>query len=115
MIVNKSVLIVDDEADLRDSLRELLEEEGYSVEVAADGREALDRLSAIRPCVVILDLIMPIMSGNEVYDAMQADPTLATIPVIVATSDPSRSPSGLPIMKKPVNIPRLIKLVSELC
>lgn len=109
------VLIVEDEIDLRESLRDVLEDEGYQVMVAGDGREAMAHLSSLRPCVVILDLIMPIMTGNEVYDAMQADPTLATIPVIVATSDPSRSPSGVPIMKKPVNVTRLIELVHELC
>jgi CheY-like chemotaxis protein len=114
-IAPKSVLIVDDETDLRESLREVLEDEGYQVQVAADGREAMARLNTARPCVVILDLIMPVMSGNEVYDAMQADPNLAGIPVIVSTSDPSRSPSGVPIMKKPVNIERLIQLVAKLC
>lgn len=112
---NKSVLIVEDETELRESLREVMEDEGYAVQVAADGREAMAVLSSMSPCVVILDLIMPIMSGNEVYDAMQADPRLANIPVIVSTSDPSGSPSGVPIMKKPVNIDRLIQLVARLC
>ena len=111
----KSVLIVEDETELRDSLREVMEDEGYQVLVAADGREALEHLSSMRPSVVILDLIMPVMSGSEVYDAMQADPALADIPVIISTSDPSQSPSGVPIMKKPVNIRRLIELVAQLC
>jgi CheY-like chemotaxis protein len=114
MATAKSVLIVEDETELRDSLRELMEEEGYEVLVAADGREALEQLASARPSVVILDLIMPVMSGNELYDAMQADPSLATIPIIISTSDPSRSPSGVPVMKKPVNIRRLIALVAQL-
>ena len=112
---NRSVLIVDDETDLAESLRELLEDEGYQVKVAADGREAMGELSLWRPCVIILDLIMPVMSGNELYAAMQADPNLADIPVIVSTSDPSRSPSGVPIVKKPVNIARLIEMVARFC
>lgn len=112
---NRSVLIVDDETDLAESLRELLEDEGYQVKVAADGREAMGELSLWRPCVIILDLIMPVMSGNELYEAMQADPRLADIPVIVSTSDPSRSPSGVPIVKKPVNIARLIEMVARFC
>lgn len=112
---NHSVLIVEDETDLRESLREVLEDEGYEVQVAPDGREAMARLSSWRPSLVILDLIMPIMSGDEVYEAMQSDPALASIPVIISTSDPSRSPSGVPTMKKPVDINGLLQLIDRLC
>jgi CheY-like chemotaxis protein len=105
------LLIVDDERDLRDSLEEFFEEffaeEGFEVETAGNGAEALERLNGpLKPNAVILDLIMPVMGGGEVYAKMQADPALAEVPVIICTSDPARAPSGLLIMKKPFNLDR---------
>jgi CheY-like chemotaxis protein len=109
------VLIVDDEVDIRDSLRDVLEDEGYLVAVATNGKEALELLPELqRPCVIILDIIMPVMSGNELYAAMQEDPDLADIPVVVSTSDPSRAPSGVPVMRKPINVNGLLKTVANL-
>jgi two-component system, sensor histidine kinase and response regulator len=110
------VLIVDDEADIRDSLQEFFQEEGYLVSTAANGADALDRLGEEDlPCVVILDILMPILDGNEVYQRMQRDPRLARVPVIVSTSDPSRAPSGVMIMKKPTNLSRLLQAVQQHC
>jgi CheY-like chemotaxis protein len=109
------ILVVDDEVDIRESLRDALEDAGYEVLVAADGREAL-ALLVQRPCVVLLDLIMPVMSGGELYTAMKADSRYADIPVLVSTSDPSRAPPGVPIVRKPVvHLDRLIDRVAELC
>ncbi|HEX4336521.1 MAG TPA: response regulator [Polyangiaceae bacterium] len=111
-----SVLIVDDDADIRDTLKELCEDEGYDVATAANGADAMRILTgAILPCVVILDLIMPIMTGNEVFAAMQQEPRLARVPVIVSTSDPSRAPSGVLIMKKPIDIDRLLGAIRRYC
>jgi CheY-like chemotaxis protein len=111
------ILIVDDEPDIRDSLREWLEDEGYQVATAADGGEALELLEHGErlPCLVILDLLMPNVSGNEVYRRMQGDPRLASIPVVVSTSDPSRAPSGVLIMKKPVSFKHLLGTVRQHC
>ncbi|WP_373048232.1 response regulator [Vulgatibacter sp.] len=105
----KTILVVEDEADIRDSLVEFLEEEGYRVEAAGDGRAALEKLACIGgPCLVLLDLAMPVMTGAEAWRAMQANPALANIPVIVSTSDPSKAPEGLPILKKPFDLDRLL-------
>jgi two-component system, sensor histidine kinase and response regulator len=114
-VFQPSVLVVDDEVDIRESLREVLEEEGYEVTVACDGQEGLAGLRRRKPCAVILDIIMPVMSGTEMYAAMQEDPALASIPVIVSTSDPSRAPSGVLIMKKPVDLSRLLAAVAGIC
>ena len=57
--------------------------------------------------------MMPVMDGGELYNAMLADPTLADIPVIVSTSDPSRAPSGVLLMKKPVNLKMMLKTVAR--
>lgn len=110
------ILIVDDDADIRDSLQDFFEDAGYAVATAADGAEALTRLGAEHPpCVVILDLIMPAVSGNQVYETMRKDPRLAKVPVIVSTSDPSRAPRGVPIMKKPIDLDRLLHAVRQHC
>ena len=110
------VLIVDDETDIRESLKEIFEDEGYVVSTAANGAEALERLkNEDPPCAMVLDLIMPVVGGVEVYMKMQADPRLAQIPVIISTSDPSRAPSGVLIMKKPIDLERLLGTVSKYC
>lgn len=112
----KRVLIVEDERDLLDSLQEFFEDEGFTVQTAANGAEALSLLEANDlPSVVLLDLMMPVLDGNELYARMRADPRLAGIPVIVSTSDPSRAPSGVLIMKKPVNLGSLLGAVHSHC
>jgi CheY-like chemotaxis protein len=110
------ILIVDDDADIRDSLQDFFEDAGYAVATARNGVEALSRLDDENlPCVVILDLIMPVVNGNQVYDVMQRDPRLSKVPVIVSTSDPSRAPRGVPILKKPIDLGRLMRAVREHC
>jgi DNA-binding response OmpR family regulator len=110
------VLVVDDDEDLRDSLAELFADEGYEVLTAENGEVALRLLDRMDlPCIVILDLMMPVLDGNQVYERMQRDLRLAKVPVIISTSDPSRAPSGLLIMKKPINLDRLLAAVKHLC
>lgn len=106
------VLIVDDEPDIRESLCEFFEEEGYSVSSASNGAEALGLLGAgDLPGIIILDLIMPKMGGNELYSRMQSDPRLSGVPVLVSTSNPSLVPRGIPALKKPVDLSELLDLV----
>jgi CheY-like chemotaxis protein len=114
-VERRTVLIVDDEPDLRDGLGDIFADEGYRVEKADDGREGLERMRSIeRPCVVLLDLIMPIMGGDEAYAAMRADPALVDIPVIVMTSAPWLAPSGVLVMRKPIDLDRLLETVKRL-
>ncbi len=111
-----TILIVDDETEIRESLEEFLSDEGYAVDSAADGADALEKLNNDKPpCVVILDLLMPLVSGNEVYDKMQEDPRLSQIPVIISTSDPSRAPIGSMVMKKPINLEHLLGAIRHYC
>lgn len=77
------VLIVDDNGDTRESLHYFLEECGYTVVEAVSGRDALDKLhSGVRPCVILLDLLMPEMDGFEFRAEQQRDAELSRIPVI---------------------------------
>jgi CheY-like chemotaxis protein len=110
------VLVVDDDQDIRDSLRMLLEDEGYEVQTAADGAEAVATMRAEAPCFVILDLMMPVMDGWEVAGRMNDDEQLADIPVCVVTATPEWAPCNSDcVMAKPVDVPRLLQLVQERC
>lgn len=110
------VMIVDDEPDIRESLQEFFEDEGFAVRAASNGAQALELLAnEALPCVLILDLMMPILDGNEVYSRMQADPRLSSVPVVISTSDPSRAPSGVLIMRKPIDLNRLLSTVRSCC
>ena len=89
------VLVVEDEAESRDTLRELLELEGYVVETASDGKAALELMETIDPCVVLLDLFMPVMDGWQVIDRLRADGRLGRMKVLVITPpDTERPPTS---------------------
>ena len=112
---SNTIVIVDDEETICETLKDVLEEEGYDVEVAADGIDALALLRRLpaAPRMILLDLLMPRMDGNAVLSTMRADPALAAIPVVISTSDPSRAPSGVLIMKKPVDLDVLLDTVRK--
>jgi two-component system, sensor histidine kinase and response regulator len=112
-----TVLVVDDEEGICETLRDVFEDEGFNVRTVNNGRDALRVLQDLptKPCVVILDLIMPILDGNAVYAAMKADPELAGIQVVISTSDPSRAPEGSVVMRKPIALDALLALVRRCC
>jgi CheY-like chemotaxis protein len=84
----RDVMVVEDDFSIRETLRELLEDEGYRVSWAANGSEALTRLKAgVAPKVILLDLMMPVMDGWEFRSELRRDPTLADIPVVVISAD----------------------------
>ena len=109
------VLVVEDEAESRDTLRELLELEGYQVETASNGKVALEVLETIEPCVVLLDLFMPVMDGWQVINRLRTDGRLGKMNVLVITSAGHRAPSDLPVLQKPINIDRLISTLETVC
>ncbi|APR88113.1 response regulator [Minicystis rosea] len=83
----RTVLVVDDDFDLRQTVRDILQEEGYVVDTAANGREALDRLRRTDPPrVMVLDLMMPVMDGWQLLDELERDDTLPDIPVVVISA-----------------------------
>lgn len=113
------ILVVEDDEDLRAELTSLLEENGYSVAVAADGRAALEYLQAHNaPSLVLLDLMMPVMNGWELHQTMKTDPKLAGIPVVVVScvDDGWRAISGIDaFLQKPVSTMRLLDLAEHYC
>jgi two-component system sensor histidine kinase/response regulator len=113
----KIVLIVEDEEHIRESLREALEDEGYRAVTASSGLEALDLLvngGPSRPDLVILDLVLPVIGGEHLYQAIRENANLAGIPVIVSTSSPASAHPGVRVVSKPLNLERVIDLVAEL-
>jgi CheY-like chemotaxis protein len=98
------VLVVDDEEDIRATLVELVEMGGCPVLAASNGAEALQILLEKRPCLMILDLLMPVMNGTELLEEMKKNPALASVQVVISTSAPNRAPAGIPIVPKPIDI-----------
>ena len=81
-----SILVVEDHADLRDLLAVLLEGEGFIVQTATNGVEALKSLDSARPSLILLDLMMPVMTGDEFRERQLADPRYRDVPVICMTA-----------------------------
>jgi CheY-like chemotaxis protein len=103
------ILVVDDDADFREVLRHLLEDEGHMVSEAADGELALGVLLNVRPDLILFDLQMPVMNGWQLYAALQNDASLAAIPTAVLSGVGHKAPAGAaPVWKKPVNSDKLL-------
>jgi CheY-like chemotaxis protein len=111
----KTILVADDEFDMTSTLRAILEGEGYRVETCIDGRAALEQVRASRPDLVLMDVMMPLISGFEVLHAMRQTPGLDAVPVVLMSSIPPgvrredyrwqaflRKPFGLDVLTKTV-------------
>jgi CheY-like chemotaxis protein len=113
------VLIVDDDRAIREALAELLQDEGYAVRSAANGREGLDVCASLPlPNLILLDLSMPVMDGFEFANRKQNDPAIAAIPVCVMTAaaPSSPAPAGVSaILRKPLDLDDLIAAIGRLC
>ncbi len=112
-----TILLVDDEEDLREMMREALEREGYLVVTAGDGQEALDALPGIEGlCLILLDLLMPGMNGWDFFESFKARPDSDGVPVVVHSSAPSQAPKGVTrALSKPLRLDRLLAVVREYC
>jgi CheY-like chemotaxis protein len=84
--VNWSILVVDDEPMARDLLRLMLERAGFKISEASDGLDALEKVSHLRPDLIILDVMMPEMDGFEVCRALRSDAATASLPVIMLSA-----------------------------
>jgi CheY-like chemotaxis protein len=116
------VFVVDDDDDIRESLEVLLRLHGYHVATAADGVEALQRLRALsrRPCLILLDLMMPGMNGFELRTAMDENKELSQIPVVVITGAGAlvaerASAMHLDVLRKPFEPLALLQTVRRFC
>jgi len=116
------ILVVDDDPDIREAIVEVLEENGHRTLSAANGDEALATLRSSNepPCVILLDLMMPVMDGRAFREAQQADPELSKIPVIVLSAfrDSAETAKQLDVagyLPKPVSLEALISMIDNFC
>ena len=111
------ILVADDDVATLDGLRELLNEFGYKVVTAADGQEAMNLLlGGLTPSLLIVDIGMPNVAGDELLKYVQSDPDLRQIPVLVVTGSPERIGRAVAdaVIEKPVNVITLISHVQRL-
>jgi CheY-like chemotaxis protein len=112
------ILVVDDDDAILGSLRELLESEGYGVETAHDGREALDKLAQMEPPqLILLDLKMPVMDGWQFLSERSSDTASVKVPVVLLSGLPfiPNAPGVSDFLSKPINPSRLLDCVRRLC
>jgi CheY-like chemotaxis protein len=113
------VLIVEDDEDVREFMDILLSSSGYETATARNGAEALEAVRQTHPCLVLLDLMMPVMDGWTFRDRQLADPEIADVPVVCVTavSETQQVTQRLraPCLKKPVEFGPLLDEVRRAC
>lgn len=121
-MATRRIMIVEDDIDLRSTLKDLLELFGYSVITAENGREALDLLEGDEhPCLLLLDLMMPVMNGWEFLDTLkqQSPSALKKIPIIVSSAAADlaniEEEYGCRVMRKPLDIKQLASIAKQHC
>lgn len=118
MTTPRSILLVEDDTGIRDSIAECLESEGYDVAPFANGKEALRWLrTAAPPDLIVVDLVMPVMNGAELIDELRGDVTLRDIPVVLMTAAVATAATPLPrangYLSKPFDLGALLDTVER--
>ena len=118
--MTKSILVVEDDDCIRDTMKEILESEGFDVHSSENGKKALEFLSEVPdlPGVILLDLMMPVMDGFQFCENKKSDLRLSSIPVVVMSADGHVSEKktrtkAVAYFKKPVDIDDMINTVKE--
>jgi CheY-like chemotaxis protein len=118
-MAQKTVLLVEDDPDIRDIVQDVLEAEGYDVVPASHGRQALEFLSGAReserPDLVILDMMMPLVDGRHVLEAIRNNQLLSSVPVVVMSAVAHEKPAGAAaFLRKPFSLDTLFDAVHTL-
>ena len=113
------ILLVEDDAAIRDAVAECLETEGYRVHAAGDGAEALTWLArGEQPALIVLDLVMPVMNGAELLAQVRADPALERVPTLLMTAAIVAGTTPLPAadatLVKPFDLDQLLGAIGRL-
>jgi len=111
------VLLVDDDDDVREALAELIKLRGFPLLTATNGVEALSLLQKGTPCIILLDLVMPIMDGWQLLAKLRASPALREVPVVVISAHAaSNPPTGVNrVLTKPIDLEDLYASLEEFC
>ncbi len=114
----KTILIADDELDIVEALRAILEDEGYKVVICFNGREALHCLTEAKPDLAIVDIMMPLLNGFETIKAIRQQPGFAQLPILIMSAiHPSVRPpeyAWAGFLKKPFSLRELLEHVHRL-
>ncbi len=118
--MHKKVLIVEDDRDIRDALGDALTQAGHQVFTAVNGSDALDFLSkGPTPDVILLDLMMPVMNGQDFLEHQSGVAVISKIPVVVMSAAGNLlqglGPQVRHCVKKPLNLEELIRVIGECC
>ena len=114
---SRPILVVEDEPDIRDAVSDLLELEGYAVQTASNGQEALELLedaqeAESRPCLILLDVMMPVMDGHTFMARLREDGTHQRIPVVITSASPQVPEGARAHLRKPYELHRLLDVIS---
>jgi CheY-like chemotaxis protein len=120
MHANSYVLVVEDDSAIQESLKDALELGGFRVLTADNGKEALKILEApAAPCMIFLDLMMPVMDGWEFIDAVEKTPAISSVPIIVLSAVANKraitSQSVRRVIPKPILVDHLLQTAKEFC
>jgi CheY-like chemotaxis protein len=117
----RTVLVVEDDGDIRDELADVLEDSHYRTIRAQNGEVALQKLrGGPRPCLILLDLMMPVMDGRQFLAEQQKDAALKEIPVVVLSAHLDAAPTAVQVkaagfLKKPIDLPELLRTIERFC
>ena len=118
----RNILVVDDDAALRNILVEVLEEEGYRARAACNGMEALEvlRTLPVPPTLILLDMMMPVMDGWAFRAEQRRDPQLSEIPVVIFSAqgrvkEMASQVSASAYLKKPLPLKELLETIEKFC
>lgn len=114
----RSIMVIEDDEDIRNVLVDVLADEGYETHSAGNGKEALETLRLMpKPCLVFLDLMMPIMDGREFLDEVMKDSYLAPVPVVVvsAIADKADVTGAVGFLKKPIDMVMILDVAEKYC
>jgi CheY-like chemotaxis protein len=117
----QSILVVDDDADIRETLTEILGDEGYRVTGVRNGREALAYLTGrTRPSLILLDMMMPEMDGWRFRQEQQRNPAIAGIPVVILSAHGNVREAALALgvadyLRKPLRVENLLEIAERYC
>jgi CheY-like chemotaxis protein len=115
--MSRKILLIEDDLSIQEAIHFVLEGEGYEVDCADNGEEAMNFLSRQKPDLIILDIMMPVMNGHQFREAQLRNGALASIPTVALTADRNflqKKPSGFhAILKKPVELDELLNVLEN--
>ena len=109
------ILVVEDDQPLREAFEVVFRDFGYEVTTAENGQQALELIRSARPTFILIDLVMPVMSGYRLIETLQTDATLADIPMVAMTACSSTAPVNVQVLRKPFRADAALEVIRAYC